>query len=94
MVEKDNRRDSAPGVDDGRARSSGPAVNAKPGGRRGVFLLVAAALVIVAFVLMARPNNQEGDQDMVKMGAPQSEMEASTVAGAAPPTNAAAAPAG
>ena len=77
-----NAADSAPGVDDGRVRPSGAAVDSKPGGRRIVWLIVAAALVVLLAIFIARPRNQEtGAGQMVTPGGTSAEIESSTVPG-------------
>lgn len=89
---RDNTRDSAPGVNDGRAGADRK-VGAKPGGRGMAFMIVAAVLVIMALVFIARPKDATSEGEMVTMGSPKGEIENSTVPGAAPPTPATATPA-
>ncbi|WP_374470318.1 hypothetical protein [Phenylobacterium sp.] len=89
-----NAADSAPGVDDGRVRANGAPVNSKPGGRKFVWLLVAASLLILLVVFIARPRNDTaGQSEMVAAGSSASEMEGSrapgTVAEAGQPAQAA-----
>lgn len=79
--------DSAPGVGDGLKGANAPPVNSKPGGRRTVFMIVGAALVLLAIVFLARPQHAEDQQARV-IGPAQtsSEIADSTVPGAATPT--------
>jgi hypothetical protein len=81
-----NAADSAPGVDDGRRAGGAPPVNTKPGGRRPVFLILAALLVILALVFLARPRGEAGGDEAVKFGGTQSEIQGSPLPGAVPPT--------
>lgn len=76
-----NAADSAPGVDDGKVRGHGPSVNSKPGGRRIVWLIVGLSLVILAVVLISRPEGRGGDQAEVAFGTTAGEVESSTVPG-------------
>lgn len=82
---KDNTRDSAPGVNDGHAGGERK-VGAKPGGRNAAFMIVAAVLVILALVFIARPKDATSEGEMVTLGSPKGEIQSSTVPGAAPPT--------
>jgi len=47
--------DSAPGVGDGPAGVKAPAVNSKPGGRRGVWIAVAIVCLIVLVAFFVKP---------------------------------------
>lgn len=55
-----NAADSAPGVDDGRARGHGPPINSKPGGRPVAWVIAAifVILVLLAFLMghRSQPN--------------------------------------
>jgi hypothetical protein len=79
-----NAADSAPGVDDGRVRASGAAVNSKPKGRGIVWLIVAAAVILFLVTIVAKPKREAEVADRV-VGVAQTgaEIEGSTVPGAA-----------
>ncbi|WP_334163593.1 hypothetical protein [Phenylobacterium sp.] len=89
-----NAADSAPGVDDGPARGKGAPVDSKPGGRKIVWLVVAASVALLLVIFIARPmqTGREGSPPvsapgagpaMIGPGASQGEVESSTVPGAA-----------
>lgn len=88
-----NAADSAPGVDDGPVRGKGAPVDSKPGGRKIVWLLVAASVVLLLVILVAKPmqtgreasppvNAPAGEQARVGPAMSASEIEGSTVPGA------------
>ncbi|HEY8616624.1 hypothetical protein [Phenylobacterium sp.] len=76
-----NAADSAPGVDDGRVRANGAPVNSKPGGRKAVWLLIAASLIILIAVFVARPRDNGGSSEMVAAGTTNTEVEGSRAPG-------------
>lgn len=89
-----NAADSAPGVDDGPVRGKGAPVDSKPGGRKIVWLAVAASVALLLAIFIARPmqtgregsppvNAPAADQAMIGPGATQAEVESSAVPGAA-----------
>ncbi|HVI32590.1 hypothetical protein [Phenylobacterium sp.] len=89
-----NAADSAPGVDDGPVRGKGAPVDSKPSGRKTVWLLVAASVVLLLVILVAKPmqtgrgasppvNAPAGEQAMVGPAMSAAEIEGSTVPGAA-----------
>jgi|GEM_PF-2302222 len=92
-----NAADSAPGVDDGPVRGKGAPVDSRPGGRKAVWLGVAAAVVLLLVILVAKPmqtgreasppvnagGQAAGEQAMVGPAMSAAEIEGSTVPGAA-----------
>ncbi len=58
-----NAADSAPGVDDGRARPAGAPIDSKPGGRKWVMWAVLISLAVLVLVFIARPGG--GDRPAV-----------------------------
>lgn len=77
-----NAADSAPGVDDGRARNARPQHFTQPRGRGKVWIGVAVVLLLLLVIFIARPFGAGGE------GPPVSEM----APGPVPPAEAPAAP--
>ena len=79
-----NAADTAPGVDDGRAIGRAPSHTDKPGGRGRVWVWLLLSLAVLLAVFIATPKGgREQSGDMVSVGAERTEVNASTVPGAA-----------
>lgn len=75
---KTNAADSAPGVDDGSKGAPAPPVDSYPGGRRVIFWIVLASLVILALVFIARPaGNRPAEGGARAIGAVQQDLQVS-----------------
>jgi hypothetical protein len=79
-----NAADTAPGVDDGRTSRQSPNHTTKPGGRGKVWIWLLLSLAVLLAVYVATPKgSQEQSGDMVSVGGDRTEMNSSTVPGAA-----------